>query len=239
MQDEQRIEGGLQHAQHDRHVFRLAARHDGVDGHLLDRAGREVGRDLAYDFVRLALGAAQHAQDAFVGRRHDGQPVAPATLEAGFDRIVPFADRHRARLEARVAVARDQGLLHAGLDAFRSAARLPGRQPVARRRRAGEARPFGAIPAHRPLDLAAVLQADQRRHGLDVQAERPFEIVIVDHPPDAGGKRRIVLDDHGERAGTIETLHHRFDQHAGRTVALGDDDEAVARQEAGSQTIRH
>ena len=37
--------------------------------------------------------AAQHAQDALVGRRHDRQAVAPAALEAGFDRIVPVADR--------------------------------------------------------------------------------------------------------------------------------------------------
>ena len=239
VQHEHRIEGCLEHAQHDWHVLRLAARHHGVDGHLLDRARREVGRNAAHDLVRLSVGATQHAQDAVVGRRHDGKAIAPAALEAGFDGIVPFADGDGTCLETSIAIARDQRLVDAGLDTLGAAAWLPCRQPVARGGRSGEPDPLGAIPTHGALDLAAAFEADQGRHGLDVETEGTFEFVVVDHPANAGRKRRVVLADDGQRAGTIQALHHRLDQHARRAVALGDDDEAVTRQRVGRQTVRH
>ena len=225
---EQRIERRLEHAQHDRHVLRLAARHHRVDGDLLDRARRQVRRNQSHDLVGLALGAAQHAQDALVRRRHDRQAVAPAALEAGLPRIVPVADRDLARLQAGLAVARDQRLLHAGLDRLGAAARLPGRQAVAFRSVAGDAQPLGAIPADRALDFPAALVADQRRHGLDLQVKRLFEREIVDHGLHARRKGRVVLGEHGQRAGAIERAHHRLDHDAGVALALGDDDEAVA-----------
>ena len=197
--------------------------------------GARLGGMQPDDLVGLALGAAQHAQDALVGRRHDRQAVGPAALEAGLHRIVPVADGDRARLQAGIAVARDQRLVHAGLDALGAAARLPGRQALALGGIAGEPHPFLALPAHGALDLAAVLEADQGRHGLDVEAERALELVVVDHRAHAGREGRIVLADHGQRTGAVEALHHRLDQHAGRAVALGDDDQAVA----GKEGVRH
>ena len=44
--------------------------------------------------------------------------IGPAAFEAGLDRIVPVADRDGARLQAGLAVARDQRFLHARLDAL-------------------------------------------------------------------------------------------------------------------------
>ena len=184
----------------------------------------------------LRVGAAQHAQDALVGRRHDRQAVGPAALEAGLHRIVPVADGDLARLQAGIAVARDQRLVHAGLDALGAAARLPGRAGRCPQRQSPASRIHSlALPAHGALDLAAVLEADQRRHGLDVEAERALERVVVEHRAHARREGRIVLADHGQRAGAVEALHHRLDQHAGRTVALGDDDQAVA----GKNRIGH
>ena len=75
----------------------------------------EVGRHAAHDLVRPALRAREHAQDALVGRRHHGQAVRPAALEAGLHRVVPLAHLDLAGGEARVAVADDEPLVHAGL----------------------------------------------------------------------------------------------------------------------------
>ncbi len=140
VQHEQRIERGLQHAQHHGHVFRLAARHHGVDRHLLDGAGREVGRNQAHDLVGLAVGAAQHAQDALVGRRHDGQAVAPAALEAGFHRIVPVR-----RPRSRATSGRDRRSARSALPA-RRARRCCEPQPGCQ---AGRPLPSAAAPATR------------------------------------------------------------------------------------------
>jgi hypothetical protein len=63
--------------------------------------------------------------------------------------------------------------------------------------------------------------------------------MVVDDRADAGGKGRVVLADDGERAGAVEALHHRLDQHAGRAVALGDDDEAVGGEAVGGETVGH
>jgi hypothetical protein len=237
MQHEQGIEGRLQHAQHHGHVFRLAACHHGIDRHFLDSTGREVGRDQPHDLVGLALSAAQHAQDALVGRRHDGEPIGPAALEAGLHRIVPIADGDLARLQPGIAVARDQRLVHAGLDALGAAAGLPVGQALALGGGAGEPHPFLALPAHGALDLAAVLEADQGRHGLDVEAEGAFKRIVVEHRAHARREGRIVLADHGQRAGAVEALHHRLDQHAGRAITLGDDDQAVTGESVSHRCI--
>ena len=149
--------------------------------------GDEVGRDQADDLVGLALGAAQHAQDALVGRRHDRQPVAPAALEAGLDRIVPFADRDRARLAGRGR--RSARSAPRARRARRSWSRSPAATPAGPSPcggGAGEPHPFGAIPAHGALDLAAAFEADQGRHGLDVEVERALEIAGRRSP----GRRR-------------------------------------------------
>jgi hypothetical protein len=125
--------------------------------------------------------------------------------------------------------------VHAGLDALGTTARLPGRQALALGGSAGEPHPFLALPAHGALDLTAVLEADQGRHGLDVEPERALERIVVEHRAHTRREGRIVLADHGQRTGAVEALHHRLDQNAGRTIALGDDDQAVA----GEESVRH
>ena len=64
-----------------REIFGPAAGHHGIDGRLLHRAGREVGRNIPDNFVRRPRRARQHPRDAQVGRRHDRQPVRPAAVE--------------------------------------------------------------------------------------------------------------------------------------------------------------
>ena len=122
-------------------------------------------------------------------------------------------------------------LVNAGFDALRAAAGLPVRQAFASGSLARDTQPFGAVPPDGALDLATAGEANEGRHGLDLEMERALQFAVVDHGADARGEARIVLAEYGERTGTIEALHHRFDQHAGRTVALGDDDESVTRQQ--------
>ena len=229
VQHEQRIERRLEHAQHHRHVFRLAARHHRVDRHLLDRAGREVGRDQAHDLVGLALGAAQHAQDALVGRRHDRQAVGPAALEAGLDRIVPVRRRR-----SRATSGRDRRSARSAPRARRArrswsrspAARPAGRRPQRHRRRAASIR-LRSQPTVRSTSRPSLKRIRVGTASMLSRNERSRSwSSITERTPD--GKGRIVLADHGQRAGAVEALHHRLDQHAGRTVALGDDDQAVA-----------
>ena len=79
--DQRRFDGGKNHGQ----IFRFAAGDDRVDSDFFDRARRQVGWDRTDDFAGRPGGADQHAQNPDFGRRHDRQPVAPATLETRFD----------------------------------------------------------------------------------------------------------------------------------------------------------
>ena len=147
---EQRIERGLEHAQHDRHVLGLAAGHHRVDRHLLDRA-RARGWAGSCRRPRRACARCRPAC-AGCARRSAARPAGRRSSRARSrlrsDR--PIADGDAARVQAGLAVARDQRLRHAGLDASwsRSRAATPaGRRPVAGI--AGDAQPFVAVPARR------------------------------------------------------------------------------------------
>ena len=59
-----------------RKVFRQAARHHAVDGDLLHRGRRPLGRHLPDDLLGIAVSAREHALHALSRGRHDGQAVA-------------------------------------------------------------------------------------------------------------------------------------------------------------------
>ncbi len=93
-----------------------------------------------------------------------------------------MAQRDRPRLQAGLAVTRDQRFLNAGLDALGAAARLPGRQALTLGGLARDAQPFGPVPAHGALDFLAAGETDQGRDGLDLEMERALELAVVTPP---------------------------------------------------------
>ena len=79
------IEGGLEHGLHRGHdhgeVGGLAACHDRVDRELLDARLAPEGRHEAEDTLRVLADARDHRPHPLGGRGHDGQPVAPVSLD--------------------------------------------------------------------------------------------------------------------------------------------------------------
>ena len=178
----------------------------------------------------LRRGAFEHAHDARVGRRHDGQAVGPAAVEAGFDLVVPFADDDAAGGEAGVAVAGDELLPDAGLARLRAAAGAHGRQTRAEIFAASHALPFGAIPSERARDFLAVLKADHGRHRLDLESERLLQRRVV-HRSDAaaeswgrpGSTRRSAVSSAASSPNTC------FDHDAGFAFAFCENNQAGCR----------
>jgi len=82
-----------------------AARHDGVDRHLFDRAFDEVGRHCGDDLVGRARAAREHGQHALLGRWHDGQAVGPAAREDRLVLVLETGELDAARAESRAREA--------------------------------------------------------------------------------------------------------------------------------------
>ena len=61
-----------------RHVLRLAAGHDSVDGDFFHRRMRPARRHRADDFIRFALGRREHLRDPRFRGRDDRQAIGPA-----------------------------------------------------------------------------------------------------------------------------------------------------------------
>ena len=88
--------------------------------------------------------------------------------------------------------------------------------------------PLAAVPTDRARRLAAMLDAHDGRHDLDVEREGALEPRVVEDARESGRKRGIVLGQHGERRARRGKLaEHRLDHHARRAVALDDGDETV------------
>ena len=222
VQAENVVQRRLGRRQHDRQIFRLAAGHHGVDRHLLDRAGLEVGRHEAQHFARIAGRAVEHGEHPRLGRRHHRQPVRPAAVVGGLDLVLQRRQRHPPGLEARRAEARGQRLRHSRLDILCPAAGTEGRQVGAEAVEARQALPLGAVPAPGSLDLLTVLAPYQRRHDLDAQAEGPLK-PLVELPGQALRKGGVVLRPHIERdPGGRKRSIDRLQQGACRAVALHD-----------------
>src|SRR5205823_10863280 len=125
--------------------------------------------------LRVARGAVEHAQDALLGRRDQGQPVRPAAPEHRFLLVLVLADLDAARFEAGLVEAHLEAFDNAGLDILGAAARALLRQAVAKPAYPGQPLPFAAVPAIGAGDLAAALEADQGGHDLDLQLVRYVE----------------------------------------------------------------
>src|SRR2546422_3687404 len=93
------VEGRLEHrldgGDDDGEVRRLAPGHDGVDRELLERGLAPERRHRAEAPVGRRL--AEHRAHALLGRRNDGQPVAPLALaERGEERLWAVIDLNEA-----------------------------------------------------------------------------------------------------------------------------------------------
>ena len=84
---------------HHRHVLGPAARHDGIDGDLLDGGAPQPRRDKGNQLVSLSPTRLHRGRDARRRRRHHGQPVGHATRVEHLERI--RLGRHPATFAAR------------------------------------------------------------------------------------------------------------------------------------------
>ena len=225
---EARYQRGFDRRQHGREIFGPAAGHDGVDGRLLHGAGRKIGRNLANDLVGRPRRAGQHPGDAQVGRRHDRQAVGPAPVERRLHRVVMVLHDDLPRGKRDVSEAHRQPFRHAELDRQRPAAGLVLRQVPAESPVAGQRPPFGLVPTDGARGLPAAAEADQGRHGLDVESVGELQVAVM---PGIGalGKGGVVLRDrHGARRRQFR--EDRLDEDAGRAVALDHRQQAVGRK---------
>ena len=72
---------------HHRQIGRFAARHDGVDGDLLDRGVGVVGRHRSNHLSRGPSGGGQHSLHPLFGRRDNRQAVGHALLKVKLNQV--------------------------------------------------------------------------------------------------------------------------------------------------------
>src|SRR2546430_47122 len=113
----------------------------------------------------------------------------------------------------------------AGTDNHRAAGGPPFGKLDAEPGHAGHLLPLAAVPADGATDDFAVSHPQQRRHRLDAVMPGITERSVVDDAR-AGGERRVVLAEHGERGLGGEPGEHGSDERAGRALALDEGDEA-------------
>ena len=227
MQGEPRVQSGLQGCQHDRHVFGTAPGHDGVDGDLLDRAGRQLGGDLADDLVRVAARAAQHAQDALGRRRDHREAIAPAAVIARLDGIGAGSDLDRAGADSGSAEAHPQGLHDPRLHRAGATAGPVERQSRAQRGDGRERAPVFTTPADRAAGFRTAQQPDQRRYRLDAEVEGALQGAVVHGGGGEAGAQEsaVVLPTDGQRmAGLVDLGENGDRQVAGLALVLHDSD---------------
>ena len=78
----------LQCGNNHRHVFRLASRHDRVDGNFFYRRFTHIGRDGGNKVLRRAARAVQHSQDPFRRRRHERQTIGKTLIKHELNHVV-------------------------------------------------------------------------------------------------------------------------------------------------------
>ena len=140
-----RIGHRLDQRDQDRHVFRSAAGHHAVHRDVPHRGEAVVGQKLADRVIGRQVGEGQELGDLLLGRRHDGQPVAPAVLEEKAIDLLEAAVEHdlvrlwiggglhRGDLAGEVADhVLDRGAEHIGAAARPRSARrhVPARSPA-------------------------------------------------------------------------------------------------------------
>ena len=111
------------------------------------------------------------------------------------------------------------------------------RQVLAEPVEPGDALPLGTRPADGALELLAVDDADQRRHGLDGVVPADGEVGVVDGV-DAGGEVRVVLRVHGDVDLAGQVGEQRGHHAAGLALLLDDDDQAIGERFHGSNVLR-
>ena len=186
----------------------------------------EVGRDDGDDLGGVARRAREHAQHPLLGRRDDRQSVGPAAVVHRLELVLEVGQLDPARGEPASAQAPLERLLDLRLDRARPAARPVLGQPGTQPGDPGQRLPALAQPALGALDLGAVLDAQEGRHRLHLQAPAALELAVVD---DGQPRReaRVVLADDGERPGGGELRQHRHDELARRALPLDHRDPAV------------
>ena len=207
---------------------RLAARHDRVNGHLLDAALDQIWRHHRHGLVRLTRAAVEHRQHALGRGRNQGQAVGPAAGHHGLELVLERGQLHTTRAQLRGAEARGQYGCPIGVNTERATARAQLGQPRSQSMQAAEALPLAPMPAQRALLLHALLHPQQRGHRLDLVMPGELERGVV-AGLDPLGEARVVLGVHRQAELLRELLQHRDDQLAGRAVPLHERDDPIGQ----------
>ena len=154
----------------------------------VDEVGRDDGRRsrrVARGAARASAARARPSAAPAAGRRSSRARTSPRCSSSP----APSSTRRAARPVVAVRI-RSRSMMPGS----RCLAPQPGRnvgQLGAEHVEAGDALPLGAAPAIGALHLAPVVEAEQRRHGVDAQPERDVEPVSsIARPPSRGSSGR-------------------------------------------------
>ena len=116
-----------------------------------------------------------------------GRPSVTAAVEQHLHLVVEVGQLDPTRPQRAAAEPRAQRVDEVRVDAHRPAAGAHHGQVVAERVDAGDALPVGPQPADGALDLVAVDDANQRRHGLDLVVPADRQVGVVDRRATSAG----------------------------------------------------
>ena len=147
--------------QHHREVLRSTARHDSVDGNLLDGAFGEVWRYQCHHLVRVTHGALQNAGHQVLSRWHHRESVRPPSVEHHLVVVVESCNLHPARFEHRALEPGPEFVDPPGVNRQRASTGLEVGKVGPKGSLTGEVVPGVAVPAGGPGHLSSALDAYQ------------------------------------------------------------------------------
>ena len=194
-------------------------------------AGARVGRHDGHQLVGRPAGAVEHGQDPPFGGGYDGKAVGPAPVPHGLQLVLQLTEVHPPGPELAGPEADRQGLVHARIEMFGTAAGPVVRQPGPESGDTGEGLPLRPVPADDPLLLLSTFDVEQGRDRGEIEVPGHLQVAVVEDRRHAGRKGRVVLRVHRQAVaeGPGQLAQYRFDGGARRAVPLDDGDHPIGK----------
>ena len=141
--------------------------------------------------------------------------------------VLVAADFDLAGLEGEIAEFQREFVGDVGIGRHRAAPGALHRQVLPQALDLGDRLPLFAMPADSAADFLATLEAQNRRHRLDLVIPGQFELAIIDDGTSAAREDGIVLRDDRDVARRGQLTQNRLDHDARGAIALDDHGEAV------------